>query len=1109
VEETALVARVEAEEPVDRAFERAPRPFPLRPAKIQCPRLPEETLHRERLLGWIGSKVDHRVIFVVAEAGFGKTTLLADFARRSHARTLWYRLDEEDTDGLVFLRYLVSACQAVDPRLAPRSASLLVESASGPASSTEILETLLAELDASADVPSVLILDDYHTVEGNESIREVVERLIARAPDRMTFILASRRTPDLAAGALRARDELAELDRDDLRFDRSETDRLFRDAYRQPLESDVLADLQARTEGWVASLQLVRTATGGRTSSQVRSFVNSLSGSEGGLYEYLAEEVVGELDPALRDFLIRVSVLEDAEPDTAGVAAGLPAAPARQLLGQAQRLGLLARGGDGQTWRAHPLVREYLLARLVAEIGEEGVAELHRQLATLLEPRSWRLAARHWAAAGDPDQVRRVIGDATPTIIGTGDLSAALELIDEYPDPNPNPWFDLLRARAMVAKGMHSEALKLANTARPSPVSDGPGSELAELWALVDLSVGVTLSNAQLLSAGSAQLAQSADAELAMIARAGDVIGATFEAGSIDTAIAVLVRLLELNRASGHTHYEAITLLNLSLLERLRSNPRKAADYGLAAVRLLGVHDSRADLETAVIHAAQACSDLGEWDHAVKLIETIDMFQSSEPEIAAQLADIFVNYGDPSLGVRLIEIALAWAGQSVARTPFSYLCAARVRIAEGFWTQAMDLHAQVRHSAYSVGFRSQWLLIGGLLRALVSPDDPELERWLQDALQFTEDQQTQFPGASIRLVQSLVAGSPQLSQYVKAMVKIEDRAHLSICGELVVRRLGDMDEQALAVVQAEASLRPERWRWVTRHLLDDPKARPADMRRAAVILDAIGALEDIPRLRTLARRKSFGCPDAGRDLIRRLAPRAFVEDLGRLDVRVGDRVVPSAEIRRKVVSLLAFLLTRPQFTASREQVMEALWPEMDPLQGANSLNQTAYFLRRVFEPNCDDDTTAGYLRARGDLIWLDSDLVRSRSSECLGLIAAMRHDPSPELALKLAESYTGRFAVDFLYDDWSASYRDTLHASYLDRIEKAIQRDTAIGAFDRAITIAQHAIAADPDAEQIELALLRLYRLTGAHAAAAEQYAHYASVMREQFGVEPPPLESL
>ena len=234
--------------------------FPLRAGKIQRPSLAEETLSRDRLLNYLADKAGHRVIYVIAEAGFGKTTLVADYLRRSQLRAFWYRLDEEETDGLVFLRYLVASCRAVDPRLLARSAALLSEPTLQPIRQDEVLDTVLAEMEALGEIPSALVLDDFHAVEPMPEVSSIVERLIARAPAGLQLVVASRRTPGLSVAVLRARGQLAELNRDELRFDESETDRLFRDCYHHALEPDVLHDLQQRTDGWAASLQLVRTA---------------------------------------------------------------------------------------------------------------------------------------------------------------------------------------------------------------------------------------------------------------------------------------------------------------------------------------------------------------------------------------------------------------------------------------------------------------------------------------------------------------------------------------------------------------------------------------------------------------------------------------------------------------------------------------------------------------------------------------------------------------------------------------------------------------------------------------------------------------------------------
>ncbi len=196
-------------------------------------------------------------------------------------------------------------------------------------------------------------------------------------------------------------------------------------------------------------------------------------------------------------------------------------------------------------------------------------------------------------------------------------------------------------------------------------------------------------------------------------------------------------------------------------------------------------------------------------------------------------------------------------------------------------------------------------------------------------------------------------------------------------------------------------------------------------------------------------------------------------------------------------------------SATRDQVLEALWPDLEPDPALNSLNQTVYFLRRVFEPSFAEDVSPGYVHHDSEVIWLDPELVDSRSQRCREAIRVADRDPSPENVDLVSRTYFGRFALDFAYEEWAGPYRDSMHAAYLEVVEKAVSADTNAGAFDRAIGLARRAIEADPEAEQIELSLLRLYRRTGAHSAAAEQYAHYSSVLRNELGIEPPPLDSL
>jgi DNA-binding SARP family transcriptional activator len=332
----------------------------------------------------------------------------------------------------------------------------------------------------------------------------------------------------------------------------------------------------------------------------------------------------------------------------------------------------------------------------------------------------------------------------------------------------------------------------------------------------------------------------------------------------------------------------------------------------------------------------------------------------------------------------------------------------------------------------------------------------------------------------------------------------ESPAAVSSLAELVIARLPDLDPQAFAAVTQEAERRPWRWRPAARRALS--AAHHLQLSRLASLLERIGEPEDINPLHEAGRRAGgrYG-PKLGLALARRLANRVFVEDLGRLQIVVGDRVVDGSEVRRKVLALLCFLLSRPRFSSTRDEVADNLWPEHDPASALNSLNQTVYFLRRVFEPDFADETSPGYVGQDGETIWLDELLVDCRSKRCLQIIRSMPRDPTPEGSIALATEYRGRFALDFAYEEWSVPYRDALHASYLRVIEHAVRLDLDGGHFDRGTFIAERAAEIDPDSEEIQAALVRLYRHSGAHAAAAEQYAHYAQTVRD-LGIEPPDL---
>ncbi|HLO36068.1 MAG TPA: AAA family ATPase, partial [Candidatus Deferrimicrobium sp.] len=156
--------------------------YPIQPGKIQAPALRDETLARMRLLDWLDVKIHSRVVFVIADAGYGKTTLLADFSRRTRLRTIWYRIDEDDRDWVGFLAHLVSAGREFDPEFAPRTAAILRSLEPGGPTREDAIETFLEELPSIATDGAALILDDFHLADevADNLLGEVVVQLVAR-----------------------------------------------------------------------------------------------------------------------------------------------------------------------------------------------------------------------------------------------------------------------------------------------------------------------------------------------------------------------------------------------------------------------------------------------------------------------------------------------------------------------------------------------------------------------------------------------------------------------------------------------------------------------------------------------------------------------------------------------------------------------------------------------------------------------------------------------------------------------------------------------------------------------------------------------------------------
>ena len=379
----------------------APERDVLLATKLHMPASRPDLVPRPRLAGRLDEGLARGLVLVCAPAGYGKTVLLADWARRGGHSAGWLSLDAGDNDPARFWRHAVAALDRARPGIGDRVAPLLGPPA--PSSFQGLVTALINELAGEEEV--LLVLDDYHVI-GSAQVHQSLAFLVEHRPAGIGVVLASRSDPPLGLARLRARGQLTEIREADLRFTPAEAGELFQHMASALPDASVAA-LAARTEGWAAGLQLAALSLRGQDDAA--AFVAAFTGSHRYVLDYLAEEVLEQQDEQLRAFLLETSVLDRLSGPLCDAITGGEGSQA--LLEQAERAGLFLVPLDEVRgwWRYHHLFADLLRARLQQEQPGRA-AQLHRNAAAWYSEHGMADdAIGHAAAAGEMLWAARII----------------------------------------------------------------------------------------------------------------------------------------------------------------------------------------------------------------------------------------------------------------------------------------------------------------------------------------------------------------------------------------------------------------------------------------------------------------------------------------------------------------------------------------------------------------------------------------------------------------------------------------------------------------------------------------------------------------------------
>jgi LuxR family maltose regulon positive regulatory protein len=682
--------------------------------KTYAPRLRTNLVPRPRLQQQLRQAAQSPLTLVSAPAGFGKTTLLAEWVAASAAQgatAAWLSLDPTDSDPPTFWTGVVTALQAA---VQLPTLNDLDPSDAGRLPAQRLITALLNDLHTSSG-ELWLVLDDFHRVDSRD-VDDSLALFLERLPAHVHVLISTRSDPGLPLARWRARGELTEVRASDLRFTLEEATTYLNDVAGLDLSTQAITALEDRTEGWVAALQLAALSMQGR--DDVEGFIARFAGDDRYIVDYLVEEVLAHQPAPIRQFLLESAVLDRLTGPLCDAVCGR--SDSNAMLAELDRTNLFVVALDDQRlwYRYHHLFTDVLRARLLSE-QPDLVPQLHRRASHWHERHDMTQdAVRHAIAGSDIDRAAHLMEQAMPTIRRQRQATLLRSWLQALPDHavRRSPVLSVFCGYTRLVSGdlddveprLHDAEQALA--AGPDPA--GPG--WADTEELRTLPATIAVYRASLAQAkGDVQataeharraldLARPTD-HLARASGAGFLGLAAWARGDVSTALDTFTQAVESMHAAGLLVDELTSTVVLADLWLAAGKPGTARRILSAALSSSEAHGESALMATPDLHVAlseldREAGDLKaattQLELATGMSEGASIAESHYRWFVAR-ARIIEAEGEPERAVELLTQAqdLFRPGFFPDLRPIPAM-KARVRIAQGNLAAAQDWAAE-------------------------------------------------------------------------------------------------------------------------------------------------------------------------------------------------------------------------------------------------------------------------------------------------------------------------------------------------------------------------------------------------------------------------------
>jgi len=1045
------------------------------PAKLTLPARRPAIIHRQRLIDLLSEQLSRRITIVTAPAGYGKTTLLLDFARTWDTPVCWYALDERDRELRTFLKYWLASGREQFPAFGQGIEEAL--SAPGEVSQEGWVDLMVAAVQ-KVGRPFVLVFDDFHYLdEAPPELRQVLEGWLYRLPADCHVVLVTRTQPDLAILPLMVvRQEVAQVKATDFAFSCDEVAQLYRDVLNKEISLDDAQHLADVTEGWAAALILmVDKVQAARTSIYLEQLKISDT-----LFQYINLEQFSVQPPEVREFLSASALPRAVEPDWLNELLGIE--NSEEMLAYLERRNLFVarEGTDSQRYRYHKLFRAFLVCRLRTE-EPQRFQELNEKAAAMFErERLWEEAVYHLLQAGAWERIVKVTERVGRELFEQGKWDTLADWLEAIPadELDAQPRLVLWKARVLHYLNQLDQALAVLSRPIQTFEAEKDFTPLGEALVIKGMCLrmkGAYYEAKEVLSKARAIFLEH-DSPTSLLTEARKELGITYGmCGEFAKALDELKGVLDIYQAQGDAYNIAVVSDRLGL--------------GLA-------HLGR--LSEAVGHLERARARWLKLGNDPNLIQTLN-----------NLGLIYYLEGDYERADQVWSSAMDKAKLEASPRYETYLLVGLgdIRRDKGQYSDALAMYESALERG--AGLDEAYIHIYGMDAIAntyrLMADISSAESWAKRAMGEAEERGgvSEIIGLctlTIGLIQrdrgQAKEAASTLEQAITLLKEGEANRELAKAYFHLAEVHFSLKRKRLALdcLDAVAKLVQDLG---YDHFLQLEAARSPLLVQYA----AANKLADGYYARMLKTVKSAAAPAAGPEgAVAEAATHGLAAfGFGHLRVETNGREVTDLEWRSEKSKEMFFFFLCNRRSLRKEEIVTALWPDLAEEKTSSLFHSNLYRLRQALYPECIAKDSGRYILDPQASFRFDVDEFQERLKQAEAL--PPERDEAVAAMEKALTLYTGAFGQEF-YTEWVETMRWQLEEQHMRLLTTLAAAHTERGEYTRSADLCQQILSADEYNEAAWYRLMSNYILAEQMEAAAFCYRKYVDIVSEGVGAE-------